>query len=338
MTLGELKAQIVNWMRERVDDALCTDAANDAIENLWMSIILVRLQLYLSGPVANISLSSGAERFQLVSIPDPVTGPTLSSVAVSGLPAIGFDVTYTLVTESGSETKESAVVNIVRAANKLIQVALPAGVYASASAGAVGWNVYAGPTGGVRSRQNDVPVDFALNFQEPLDVGFTNAPDDPLAPAANTTGDNIFFIEHIEVQLPDTTYKAWNAADLDSIMMRSAARSIASTSLYQNYMWDIVSGNQLEIRPPAGMTLLPRYFYVQKPRRLRFDKATLPFTTVPCALFLRCFAISLLKLGVEEYQASQMWDQKAGAERTLILQALNKQNANRNDRITPFMT
>lgn len=331
MTFGEMKAQVANWMRESVDDSLLSDAVNDAIESLSESIITVKVEQMMGGPVS-LNIAAASERTQLVSIVDPVAVPVVSAVAGGTLPGVTLNFYFTYVTESGSETNVSPVTNFVRALNNLALVAPPAWV-----AGAVGWNLYANLNDGRTALQNSTPLDFGNSWQEPEDTGVVDDPDLPSKPLSNTTGDNIFYIEHLELQMPDTTFKAWNAADLDSELMRRAARTIASSTPYQNYYWDLINGQTLEMRPAAGQGMVPRYFYVAKPRRIKFDNAPLPLTGVAIIGFLRYFAISLLKLAFEEYQASTAWDGKAEKARMEILKALTKTIANKNNTVTPYM-
>lgn len=343
MTFGELKTSTENWMKESVDDALLSDACNDASESLALSIIQFRLGLFMGGmnnqsnPVT-LSIAAGVERLQLTSLADPTLPPAPGQNAGGTLPGFGpITFAYTWVTESGSETKLSPTGQVTRLANHQISVPILTG---NSPAGTYGYNIYAAANNAAWVKQNTEPLDLnVLNWLEPADTGVnldaTNGSGS--APTQNTTGDNIMMIDHLETQMPDGTWKAYNAADLDSEMMRRAARTISSTSPYQNYYWDLL-GNQLEIRPLTGTALSSRYFFVAKPRRMKYDNAVLPFESVSgAALQLRCFAISLLKLASEEYQASNLWAQKASGEEMKILKSLNVANRNRNDRITPYI-
>lgn len=326
-----MKVQVQNWMRESIDDSLLTDAVNDGIESLAESIIITKIEQMMAGPV-NVSFAQATERAQIVSITDPLVAPTVTQAAGGALAPRTVKFYYTLVTESGTETNLSPTTSINVLANQLATVQPPA--WAS---GAIGWNVYANLNDGRTALQNDGPIDFSTPWTEPNDTGVIDDPDQPPAPTSNTTGDNIFLIEHMEMQMPDGTYKSWNMGDLDSELMRRAARTLASASPYQSYYYDLIGNQTLELRPAAGTALTPRHFYVSKPRRVRFDNAPMPFSGIAYVAFIRFFALSLLKLSQEEYQASGQWEAKADKERMDIMKSLTAFNRNKNNVITPYI-
>lgn len=347
MTFGDLKSSVLAWLREDMsqggDGQILNDAVNDAIESLWISIALARLEEVMGGPVTNVSFGSAAERVSLVSIANPLVAPGISYLPGGALGVRDVAASFTYVTESGSETLESPV-NVFR-------IPLPAGVSQLAfftlqapyvfPPGAVGWNLYADLNGGQRARQNLDPIPITQGFTEPIEgLVFISNPDHPAPPAVNSTGDNIFSINNMEIQTPDMAYKPWDEASLGSEMMRRAGRTLSGTSLYQSYYWDLVTGNgnQLEIRPAAGVTLNPRFFFVQKPRRIKYDMADIPFTGIVSAPgFLRNFAISLIKLANDEYEASEQYGRKAEQERAIIVQSITRKNLHKDDRIIPYL-
>ncbi len=136
--------------------------------------------------------------------------------------------------------------------------------------------------------------------------------------------------------MPDLGYKTYDAADIDSLMMRKTARFVASSSQYQNYAWDLINQRQLEIRPALGTSLVPRYFYVKRPRRLKYDNASLPFLTVPSTAFLRNYALSRLALSIREFESAQAYGVIAEQERTSCLRVVLDMNRPKMISITPF--
>lgn len=335
-TLGSMRAEVQDWLAgDTLPDTRINGAINDAIESLWKSLVRVALSVFMGGPTS-ISFSAGDQRQTVTSLTDPTTAPTLASVAGGTLPSRTVFVGYTLVTESGSETKISSQSTQTTALNFLTSISPPAWV-----SGAAGWNCYAGDNTNRLAKQNDAPLAFSttgnvVTFEEP-ETGFIDNPDYPLPPTENTTGDNIFYIRHLELQLSSGNYKAYHAGDLDSEFVRRFASSIASTSEYQSYAWDVLNQRTLEIRPAAGSSITPRYFYIVKPRRLRFDNAPLPFPTIPCTEFLRSYALSRLLLSLHEFDAAKGFAEVAENERKNCEKALSMVNFNKNTTVTPYM-
>ena len=329
-TLGSMKAEVERWMREAVADLIKADAINDSIEALWEKVILVHIGMFMQGPV-NISFANASERAQLVSIPDPTSAPTGSTVASGALGGRTYSITYTLVTESGSETLESPELSQVVPANDVAVVDSPAFVE-----GAIGWNCYAGLTSGRRALQNQEPLTFGINFQED-DTGFLDEPERPSPPTVNNTADDVFYIRHLELQHPDGTFRAWNQVDIDSTLMRQASAILSGTSTFQNYYFDFINHRTLEVRPATGAAHTPRHFYIQKPRRLRFDRATIPFTAIPHVAFIRYNSLSLIHGSLQEFAAANYWEGKAQGELQSIVLALNQSNFPRHQYVTPFM-
>lgn len=338
-TLGSTSARIVEWLRGSPSTSgMRNDAINDAIESLFQTLIRVQLEVFMQGPV-NLTLEAASEGVNLVSIADPTVGPVISAAAadVATLAAHSIQAAYTFVTESGSETLMSPATDYTTTDGFLAAVHPPTIV-----SGAFGWNCYARAiAAGQLVLQNDAPLPFlttsASYFDEP-ETGFTNDPDDPLPPIENTTGDNLFYIRHMEVVTGSGIRRSWNQADIDSDFMRRMGMVIPSTSDYQNYAFDLINQRQLEIRPALGVALTARYFFVVKPRRLMFANAPLPFPTVASAEFIRNYALSQLFAALREWKASEVWGNKAEESRQRCELALTTTNRPKNQRITPFRT
>lgn len=329
-TLGSLKADVLDWLEEStLSQSRVNGAINDGIESLWETLIRVCVSLFMNGPVT-ISVASGAERVFVTTVTDPSVAPTVTDVVDGALLQHTVVVAYTLVTESGTETLPSPATTHVTAANNVASVAAPAFV-----ANAIGWNCYMGSSSARLAKQNDEPIDFANTFQEPTN-GEIDLPNRPTVPTQNTTGDDICYIRHLECQMPDSTYKKYAATDIDSLLMQRAAGSIATTSQYQNYYWDLINQQQLEFRPTPAIGFTPRYFYIKRPRRLRFDSAPLPFLTFPSIAFLRSFALSRLSLSIREFESAEAWDKVSETERSRCELAVLQMNQPRNQYITPY--
>lgn len=355
-TLGSIRAEILGWLRgdyaTDTDLPLVNSAINDATEDIWNAMMPVSLSRFfgLDSPVT-FALPSGAERVQLVAIADPTVAPVPVTVAGGALGARTYLITYTYVTESGAETLPSPTASIAIAANNLVQIPSPAAV-----ANAIGWNAYVSVTNNAArlGLQNQNPLSFGVAFTE-TPVGFVDYPGAQQQPGAvqsasqatpasvsvpseNTTADNISWITHMEVRTSDTLLRSWNQYDIDSELMRRYGRQLSSASEYQTYVWDIINGNRLEFRPSAGQAFTPRYFYIAKPRRLRYDQGTIPYTQIPGVHeYIVNKSVSRLKLGVEEYAAEQAWAAKAAEVKVGILSALTQEIWSKNTRIAPHL-
>lgn len=333
-TLGSLRASVLEWLEgsEGVPSSRANEAINDGIESLWETLMRASLSLFMGGPVT-VTINAGAERLNLVTIADPTIAPALSAVTSGALDAHSVAVKYTYVTESGTETLPSPSSTLAVLVNQVGSAASPA--YA---ANAIGWNCYGFSTNGpttVYAKQNDEPIPFGTDFQEP-DSGFINGPELPLPPTENTSGDDICYIRHLECQMPDQGYRTYQAADIDSLVMSRAAGSLATSSPYQNFYWDLINQRQLEFRPTPALTFNPRYFYIKRARRLAFDNSPLPFLTIPSVAFLRAYALSALSLSVREFESADAWESRAEKERTRCELAVVQMNRPRNQYITPF--
>ena len=355
-TLASIRNEILVWMRGDLaadtDVPILNAAINDAIEEIWASMMQVQLARFfgLDSPVT-FTLPSGAERVQLVSIADPTVAPTVGSVAGGTLGARTYLVAYTYVTESGSETLPSPTTAQAIGANQLAQVNAPAN-----PSGAFGWNLYASVsnTPGLLALQNQNPLPFGPAFtetpvgwldypgaqQQPgaVQAATTTTPASAPPPSENTTSDNISWIVHLEVRTNDTLLRTWHQSDIDSELMTRYGRQLSSASEYQTYVWDLINGNRLEFRPAAGMQFQPRYFYVAKPRRLRYDTSMVPYlSNIGVREFITNKAISRLKLAIDEYLAKDAWSGDADKAKQTVLQPLLQELWAKNLRITPHL-
>lgn len=339
-TLKSLRTEIQlecrgDFSGSQEEDTIVNAAINDAVESIWMSMMSVHLARFFGAdsPVT-FSLTQGMERFRVVSIVDPTIAPTVNQVAGGALAdAIQFTVGYTLVTESGSETLLSpTTLTAARTPNNVFQVVSPAN-----PGTAFGYNVYAGPAGQL-ALQNQQPIPFGTNYTEPITEwqGYPTSEQTP--PLSNATADNLSWIQHLEVRTSDTLLRAWNQVDIDSEVMRRMARTLSTASEYQHYVWELTNNGVLEFRPQIGSNFTPRYWYVAKPRRLRYDQAEVPYVNiVGVHKYVKAQAKSDLYLGVNEFLNSQGWGQKAAMEKTDIQTALLMELWGKNSRVVPFL-
>lgn len=356
-TLGSLRAEILLWLRgdlSTVDDQPLVNAAiSDALEDIWMSMMKVALARFfgLDSPVS-FTLPAGAERVQLISIGDPPNPLVITQVAGGALAGRTVLAGYTLVTESGSETQLSPTTAFAISPNNLGQVTSPLPPYSLA----IGWNFYASPSNlpGLMALQNQQPIPFGITYQEPPSgwqdypgaqqlapvIQVSGAATPPLSPppSENTTGDNISWITQLEVRTSDTLLRSWNQYSINSEIMKRYGRTLSSASEYQTYVWDLINGNRLEIRPATGQAFNPRYFYIAKPRRLRYDQALVPYVSIAGVHeFLVNKALSRLKLALDEYLANQAYSQLALGNEQKIMTALTQEDWNKNTRIQPHL-
>jgi hypothetical protein len=344
-TLGSIAAEVTNWlkgdMRNAQGQRQVRDAINDAVSALWMAAIKVKLSRFIGtdSPVT-LQIGSNVERIQFVAVPDPTTPPiAVGLIAGGALPARTINFGMTVVTESGTETNISPLAQTTTTGPGNL-FAAEAGEIQPASVpktpGVVGWNLYAGLNN--LGLQNQQPIPFGVTWQEPA----TGVQDYPAAqqqpPITNTTYDSLAYIEHLEAQMPDGTHIAWNQSSIDSDMMRKLARIVPNASQYQTFVWDILNGNVMELRPQTGIAFTTRYWYVSKPRRLRYDQARIPYTQIMGAYeFYRDFAIMKCKLSLEEYLAYQAWQGVVAAEQNAILESLNQENWSVDCRVVPYL-
>ena len=142
----------------------------------------------------------------------------------------------------------------------------------------------------------------------------------------------------MEVRTSDTLLRAWNQADIDSLVMRQMAATLSSASEYQTYVWDMNNNGVLEFRPMLGSSFNPRYWYIAKPRRLRYDQADVPYVSiVGVHKFIKCQAKADLYLGVNEFMNGQGWQGIADKEREGIQMALLMESWNKNVHVMPYL-
>lgn len=339
-TLGSLRQEILLELRgdlqTAADVALINAKINNALEAVWMAMMKVALARFFgSDSPVSFTIASGSQRTQLVSIPDPTVAPVIAAIAGGNLAQRTILGAYTYVTESGSETNLSPTFAVVIPLSNLGQVAAPPAV-----SQALGWNFYASVTNNaaLMALQNQQPLPFVVPYNEPATGWQDYSANEQTPPSSNQTADNISFITHLEITMPDTTLKAWNQEDIDSLAMRGLAGTKASASPYQTYAWDLINGRTIEVRPQTGSAFNPRYFYVAKPRRLRYDQAEIPYSSISGVHeFLTNTAIGDLKLVLDEYISAQAYQGKAGSVKGDILTSLAQENWAKNNRVTPFL-
>lgn len=336
MTLGEMVAQVSDWLKEPVREGVATAAINDAISDLWEAEIQVAIANFMGGPTT-VSLAQGVERADIVLITDPAITLAMTTVAGGALPNHSVKAAFTYVTESGAETLMSPSTTQAVLANNLAKVTGPVPVSLAA-----GWNLYCDDGSNRWGKQNDAPLDFqdaegnAILWTEPVD-GIKLAPGRQSPPTANITAESIAYITHMEVQLPDTTWKAYNQADIDSALMRGLAGSIAAGSAYQFYAFDLINNTRLEIRPKTGTAISPRMFFISRPPRSKVSTTVLPFKSPGEEAYIRYRALALIKRTNEEYPGADSWDAQANEKKQSILLALTQTNSKRNRTITPYL-
>jgi hypothetical protein len=243
---------------------------------------------------------------------------------------ISFGITY--ITESGSETAISALTEIDMPVNTLIQFYAPL-----MADGAVGWNLYVGLNSGRMALQNTEPLPFSpgIIIQEPVE-GWAIDPALPAAPVVNSTADDIFYIRDLRTTLQNNTQKSYQQSDIASELSRAMRGTIAAASEYQNYAYDFINGNTIEIAPKAGQTFTAQYFFVRKPRRANNDKYLIPFANTIHWAYIRYKALSLYSLTNGEYSSSDRWAKEAEIELDRIKRSLSQQNWGKDNKVRPF--
>lgn len=365
-TLASLRAEIQlecrgDFSGSPDEDTIVNGTINDGIESIWNTLMSVALARFIGAdsPVT-FTLASQAQSVQLVSIPDPTVAPTVNQVAGGNLvDGAQFWVGYTFVTESGSETNISPLIqSAARNNNNVFQVPAPVAPGQAAVPGpgnavppgqspavagvapttAYGWNLYAGIAEGLLALQNQEPLPFNVAATEPPTEWQSYSVEQQAPPLANQTADNLAYITHMEIQTPDTAFRAWNQADIDSMTMRRMAQIIPSASPYSNYVWELHNNGRLEFRPYAGTGFTPRYWYIAKPRRLRYDQAQIPYVSIAGVhAAVKYMAKAALYLGVNEFMNAQGWQQAADAEVQKIQMALAMESWRKNSYVSPYL-
>lgn len=339
-TLGSLRNEIQletrgDFSGSTNENNIVNAAINDALESIWMAMMTVHLARFFGAdsPVT-FNLAQGAERYRILGIADPTVAPTVNQVAGGALTdAAVFSVGVTFVTESGSETNITPLtVTAARVNNNLFQVVSPANPGTS-----FGYNVYAGPAGQL-ALQNQNPIPFGTNYTEPITEwqGYPIFQQTP--PLVNNTADNLSWIQHLEIRTSDTLLRAWNEVEIDSEVMRRMARTLSTASEYQTYVWELTNNGVLEFRPQIGQPFSPRYWYIARPRRLRYDQAEVPYTPiVGVHKYIKAQAKADLYLGVNEFLNAEGWENKADKEKMGILMSLTQELWGKNNRVVPHL-
>jgi len=321
------------------EDSIVNAAINDAIETIWMSMMQAHLARFFgSDSPVSFTLPQNTERYRIVSIVDPVALLTVGTVA-GVLGVRNCNLAYTYVTESGSETNPSVIANIVTGANTQLQVTTPT---EPSGLNAFGWNLYFQNTSGsdeAMALQNQQPLPFNIATYNEPSTGWQGYPtNQQTVPIINSTADNLSWIEHMEVRTSDTLLRSWNQVSIDSEVMRRMARTLSTASEYQHYVWELTGNGVLEFRPATGLAFSPRYWYVAKPRRLRYDQASIPYVNIPGVhKFIKAQAKADLFLGVNEFLNSQGWQGIADKEKGEIQMALSMEYWSKDARVVPHL-
>lgn len=309
------------------------DAANDAIMSIWMAIITATLSKLIGGPVNQV-VPAGVSSVGLVSIPDPVAAPTVVVVAGGALASRTVYFGYVYVTDSGSTTLVSPLLPLTIAAAHLGKVSPPPQV-----ADAIGWYPLASAdSGGLSLGIQDValPLDFNTFWTEPV-TGAEFSPDAPFPPTANTTGDNIFAIKRLDAINTNQTFTSWIQTNIGGQLFSQMGNAIPNVATsWTPCAYDLIDNRKIQLRPAPGYDVSTQYFYVVKPRRLRFPMSLLPFTSVEYQRFAIFQACADLALDKYEYEYADRLRAVAKEERQAIIIQVATANWDKDNRIVPF--
>lgn len=333
-TIGALATRIKRKVNEPMGPDRMADLyedINDAIESIWMSALLCSLSKFTKGPVNQV-IPANSTQLDVISTPDPTSSPTCSSQAGGNLAARTIYISYCLVTESGSTTKISPLTPLTLAPS-FTAIAIPPSP--TPQPDIIGFYFYAGnlADGSDQGLQSQNP---AQSWYEPP-AGLTPYPASSAPPASNTTGDNIFAIERLDVQNIDTTWTNWLQTNIGSSFFTEFGHKVSTTTTWQPFVYDLIDNRLLTYRPGPTYDLTATYFFVNKPRRLRFPQSRLPFTSFACHGFLFAQAMFLQTLGIYETDVSDRWGQYAQQERQRIMLQLTAGSQNRDTTVRPFM-
>lgn len=340
-TLGALAERVKRKINEPVGRdkmQVIYDDLADGIESLWMSMLLATLSKWCKGPVTQV-IAANTTTTQLISVPDPTSAPTAFSVAGGNLASRTVYLSYALVTSSGSTTKISPLNGLVLVASHLAHLATPlVPAITDIPPDVIGWYAFAGlnPDGSDQGQQSPVPLLLNQDWWEPP-AGLTAAPNAPSAPSVNTTGDNIFAIERMDVRNVDQTWTSWLQTNMGSTFWTEFQHRVPTTTTWAPMVYDLIDDHQLEVRPGPGYTASATYFYVAKPRRPRFPQSRLPFTSVAREAFLFKYGVGQYLRGIYEFEASDRWLKDAEDERLRIVLSINQGNWNKDTTVRPFM-
>lgn len=333
-TMGEMVRRVLDDINEPATDKLRKRAIaniNDGIESIWMSLLLATLSKMSRGPVQQIFPASETQ-VQLISVPDPTIPP---SVAIAAGGALGVRTLYAgfvLVTDSGSTTKLSPLVQLDLIDGQLLQINPPP--YKSDT---VGWYPFVSSQANGSDAGQQGPLQlFNQSWVEPP-AGYSTAPEAPPAPAQNTTGDNIFAIDRIDVQNVDMTWTAWIQTNHSSSWFTEFQHKVSTTTTWMPFVYDFLDEQWLQFRPAPAADLTGQFFYTVRPRRLAFPQSRLPYTQFAYQAFLHDYALARCLQSIYEFEASDRWKKDAEVERQRILLQVGAGNWNQNLTVRPFM-
>jgi hypothetical protein len=157
--------------------------------------------------------------------------------------------------------------------------------------------------------------------------------------------DELAYIKEVTVRSDNGTLRTWQAAELGGEWMKRAQREVASTSSSSPYVYDVLTNSTMEVRPAAGTTLTPSFFYVRKVKRMIVgaspagdDDSPLPFGSYVASWpYIKYKSMSLIQAVLKEWAASQYWDGMAERQKGEAQQVANQQNVQRQRTIVPFM-
>lgn len=337
-TMGDMIRRILNDINEPVNTKnqnQVADYLNDAIESIWMTMLLATLSRFSKGPVSQV-FNANQSSYGLVTVPDPTVALATATIA-GGTPPAAVYFAYCLVTDSGSTTKVSPLQSSgVFLPNTTLKVSSP--VYTAAMVNdVIGWYLFAGLNADGSDLAQQTPLlPFGASWVVPP-IPIAAAPNAPSPPSDNTTADNIFNIVRLDVQNVDMTWTNWIQSNLNSSWFTEFQKKVASTSTFMPFVYDFISDRQVEVRPAPAATMTGVFFYTTRPRRLRFMTSRLPYPQFALTGFLHDYVISKFTLGIYEYDASDRWDGKAEKERQRIKEQVGQGNFNQNTTVKPFM-
>lgn len=327
-TMGSMASRVTRWARENVDTDVVSDAINDAIESLWMAASLATMSKFVGSPVSQL-IPANTKELVLASIPDPTVYPQTGQMGGGALPARQYTISFAYVTTSGTHTQESPALQVNVDANTLLTVTPPVAV-----ADAFGYVVF-GNNSDERFLLTPEPLPFNATYIEPL-VGL--AQESGIRPfITNTTGDNIFSIARLDVLNTDgTTMTPWLQSSVNSSAFTQFQNSFPTTATYQQYAYDLIGGNRVEIRPITGTDLTATFFHIIRPRRLAFPEAPLPFTSFASQPYIFRQALSDVLLSLYEDDAAAGWQKKADASKMEVTMSILNESFNQNTTVRAY--
>ena len=329
LTLGDMAARINRAARERIDRDLACDFINDAVESLFNAAILATLSKFVGRPLS-VVIPADTTSYQIATIPDPTNYALVGTTAGGTLPDRTYEVCYAYVTDSGTTTRKSPAVTQLVAANTLATVSPPDYVD-----DAIGYFVYAGVSGRM-AQQGNVPLPFDQMWIEPPS-GVIQAPDGPLPPRVNTTGDNVYAIQRIDVANQDLTFTNWLQATTNSSAWTQYQNRFPVPSTFPRHAYDLINNNTVEFRPQAGTDLPTTILYTVRPRRLRFLKSRLPYMSFVSQPFIFAQSFADVLRTLQEDKSADSWQTRADRLKLETVLAIAGENFNRNDTVKQYM-